>query len=334
VLSKLTQQGYAQIQYNSGMIEIAGLYGVFAAALTPLRVDYSIDLDALNELLDFLSHRGCHGVLLFGTTGEGPSFSQSERREVLRLASRIRESKPDFKLLAGTGTPSLDETINLTKDAFDHDFDGVVVLPPYYFRKVSDEGLFQWFSQVLTRAVPRGKYLLGYHIPQVSGVSLSIDLLSRLKEFYPDRFTGLKDSSGDPELSRQLGMKFGKDLIILNGNDRLFSHALEFHASGCITALANLISPDLRRVWDAKLRHEIDSITQERITACRLVMDGYPPAPSLLKYLLWRLFNFPYWSVRPPLLAINEKTGQQALAEISKSLSGSMDQFFNSRQNG
>lgn len=302
------------------------LTGVFAAALTPLTNDQNIDLDGLRDLLIFLSRRGCHGALLFGTTGEGPSFSPGERIDVFKFATKIRMFLPDFKLLAGTGTPSLDETIQLTKEAFEHGLDGVVVLPPYYFRKVSDEGLFTWFSQVLKQAVPHGGALLGYHIPQVSGVPLSVELLARLKDIYPDRFVGLKDSSGDPEHSKQLGLKFGKDLIVLNGNDRLFSHALENQASGCITALANLISPDLRLIWDANLRNEKDIDTQERITACRLVMDSYPPAPPLLKYLLYRLYDFTYWRVRPPLMATKEETGQQALSEISKVLRSSLDQ--------
>jgi 4-hydroxy-tetrahydrodipicolinate synthase len=296
------------------MINKGQIAGVFAAAVTPLREDFSIDLDSFHELLSFLADRGCHGALLFGTTGEGPSFSLSERRAVMKLSATFRESMPDFKLLIGTGTPSLDETIQITKDAFEFGFDGVIVLPPYYYRKVSDEGLYQWFSQVLTKAIPHGKSLFGYHIPQVSGISLSIDLLSRLRDTYPDRFAGVKDSSGDPELSRQLGMKFGNDLIVLNGNDRLFSHALE-----------NLISPDLRLVWDTKLRNELKPHVQERITACRLVMEGYPPAPPLLKYLLPRMYNFPYWSVRPPLLPLDEETGQKALLEISQLLNHPLD---------
>jgi 4-hydroxy-tetrahydrodipicolinate synthase len=321
-----TKLSRGQIRYNSIMSENIQLSGVYAAALTPLLADGRIDLDALGELLQFLAYRGCHGTLLFGTTGEGPSFSPIERTESFRYIANIRNTFPDFKLLAGTGTPSLDETIQLTKEAFEYGFDGAVVLPPYYFRKVSDEGLFEWFSLVLEKAVPHGRALLGYHIPQVSGVSLSIDLLARLKDAFPDRFVGLKDSSGDPEHAKQLGLKFGKDLIVLNGNDRLFSHALDHQASGCITALANLISPDLRLVWNANLRLEKDINTQERITACRSVMDSYPPAPPMLKYLLWRLHNFPYWAVRPPLLAINEETGRQALSEISKAMSNRLDQ--------
>lgn len=301
------------------------LDGIYAACLTPLQEDLKIDIEALPELLHFLASRGCHGALLFGTTGEGPSFSTGERLEAFKSAVKIREILPNFKLLAGTGTPSLDETVQLTQAAFNRGFDGVVVLPPYYFKQVPEEGLFNWFDQVLRKAVPKDGALFGYHIPNVSGVSISIELIRRLKDSHPRRFAGLKDSSGDPELARELGLQFGKDLIVLNGNDRLFTHALESQASGCITAMANVISPILRRLWDAFLRHEVEPNIQDKATAARMVMDRYPPAPPLLKYLIWQLFDKPYWPVRPPLLSINEDIGHKAVLEISKILSDTMD---------
>jgi 4-hydroxy-tetrahydrodipicolinate synthase len=312
-------------QYNSAMTVKYSLDGIYAACLTPLQKDFSIDLKALPDLLQFLASRGCHGALLFGTTGEGPSFSAQERLKAFKMAAKIRETLPDFILLAGTGTPSLDETIQLTRSAFNQGFDGVVVLPPYYFRQVSEQGLFNWFDQVLRKAVPRDGALFGYHIPHVSGVPISIELISRLMDSHAGRFAGLKDSSGDPEHAHELGHRFGKDLIVLNGNDRLFTHALESQASGCITALANVISPELRYLWDSFHRHEVDTNTQERVTAARMVMDRYPPAPPLLKYLIWQLFNLPYWPVRPPLLTINEEIGHKAALEISKILSTSLD---------
>jgi 4-hydroxy-tetrahydrodipicolinate synthase len=117
----------------------------------------------------------------FGTTGEGPSFSPTERLEALRSALLVRQKHPQFRLLFGTGTPSLEETASLTRAAFDLGVDGVVVLPPYYFRKVSDDGLMAWFSQVIETAVPAGGALLGYHFPNMSGVPLSLDLPGRLK---------------------------------------------------------------------------------------------------------------------------------------------------------
>lgn len=301
------------------------LDGIYAACLTPLKDDFKIDIEALPELLQLLASRGCHGALLFGTTGEGPSFSTQERLEAFKSAAKIREILPDFKLLAGTGTPSLDETIQLTQAAFDYGFNGVVVLPPYYFRQVSEEGIFNWFDQVLRKAVPRDGALFGYHIPNISGIPISIELISQLMDLHTGRFAGLKDSSGDPDLARELGRQFGKDLVILNGNDRLFTHALESQASGCITAMANVISPILRHLWDAFLRQEVVPNIQNRATAARMVMDRYPPAPPLLKYLVWQLFDLPYWPVRPPLLAINEEIGHKAVHEISKILSDSFD---------
>jgi 4-hydroxy-tetrahydrodipicolinate synthase len=283
--------------------------------VTPLKQDLSLDLDGLTHLINFLASRGCHGILLMGTTGEGPSFSQGERIQVFQAASNVRQFLPDLHLLAGTGTPSLDETISITHAAFDFGFEGVVVLPPYYYRKATDEGLFAWFSQLLDHAVPTDGTLLGYHIPPVSGMALSLDLLSRLKDAYPDRFAGIKDSSGDPDYALALGARFGKDLLALNGNDRLFSLALQAGAAGCITAMANVLSPLLRQVWDAFKSGGSDEVTQEKLSSARTVLDRYPPMPPLLKVLLSRLHGFPAWTVKPPLADFNPNLVEIMLSE-------------------
>ena len=147
------------------MTDLHPLAGVYAAAVTPLKLDSTLDLEAVPVLLRFLASRGCHGALLFGTTGEGPSFSPKERETFMRSVRVYRQQLQGFKLLAGTGTPSLSETIELTKLSFDLGYDGVVVLPPYYFRKATDEGLFNWFSELIKKDVPTKGHLLGYHIP-------------------------------------------------------------------------------------------------------------------------------------------------------------------------
>ena len=153
------------------------LAGVYVAAITPLRNDYSPDIEAIPELLRFYAERGNHGALLLGTTGEGPSFSPSERVAIYEAATAIKASHPDFRLLAGTGTPSLSESIDLTKAAFELGFNGVVVLPPYYFRNASEGGLLQWFQQLINSAVPKDRFLLYYHIPDVSGVPVNLEFL-------------------------------------------------------------------------------------------------------------------------------------------------------------
>jgi len=283
------------------------LAGVYAAAVTPLKNDSSLDLESVPALLNFLASRGCHGALFFGTTGEGPSFSPSERETLLRVASDHRNTIPGFRLLAGTGTPSLSETIDLTKLAFDLGYDGVVVLPPYYFRKATDEGLFNWFSEVIKKAVPSDKFLLGYHFPNVAGIGFSIELLARLKDSFPTQFAGIKDSSHDPALASELGKKFGTDLAVFNGTDSYVQLAMQNKAAGCITAPANLISPDLREVWDLTNEGKDASEAQTRVTKQRHILEKYPPFPPTLKALLNEIHGLPKWTVKPPLEELSEE---------------------------
>jgi 4-hydroxy-tetrahydrodipicolinate synthase len=300
------------------MTDLHPLAGVYAAAVTPLLPASGLDLEAVPVLLRFLASRGCHGALLFGTTGEGPSFSPTERETLLRKATTIKDEIPEFRLFAGTGTPSLSETIELTKLAFDLGYDGVVVLPPYYFRKATEDGLFNWFTELINKAVPSDGYLLGYHFPDVAGIGLSVELLARLKEKFPEQFAGIKDSSHDPDLTQALGKKFGADLVVLTGTDSYLQLAMQNNAAGCITAPANLISPELRAVWDL-MRAGIDvSAAQASVDVKRHLIEKYPPFPASLKALLHRLHGLPRWTVRPPLVEMSAAQEEQALEEFSK----------------
>jgi 4-hydroxy-tetrahydrodipicolinate synthase len=292
-------------------------FGVIAAAITPIKRDYSIDLEAVPIFLDFLAKRGCHGALLMGTTGEGPSFGVNQRIELFRVALQVRQQHPDFILLAGTGTPNLEETVEMTKVAFDLGFNGVITLPPYYYRQASDGGLFAWFKEVIQRATPEGGAFMGYHIPAVSGVGLSLDLLARLKDAFPTRFAGLKNSSSDLDHAKALGSRFGKDLIVLTGHDRLFTPSLQFFASGCITASANLYSNELRKIWDAHIEGSVDNENQELLTYLREVMDRFNPASALIKSLLAIAHSFPRWTVRPPLLTMENDMEAKAVKELN-----------------
>jgi 4-hydroxy-tetrahydrodipicolinate synthase len=299
------------------MSDLHPLAGVYAAAVTPLKLDSNLDLETVPVFLRFLAARGCHGALFFGTTGEGPSFSPKERETLLRSVRVYRQQLPGFRLLAGTGTPSLSETIDLTKLAFDIGYDGVVVLPPYYFRKATDEGLFKWFSELITKAVPANKYLLGYHIPSATGVGFSLDLIARLKDAFPTQFAGIKDSSHDEAYTAALGQRFGKDLLVLNGTDSHFHHALKNHAQGAITALANLFSEDLREIWDLYQQDKDPSEAHVRVTEKRHILEKYIPFPPTLKALLHRLHDMPHWTVKPPLEEMDVALIEQAIKELT-----------------
>lgn len=297
------------------------LAGIYAAAITPLENDgYTPDPESAIAYLAFLAERGCHGALLFGTTGEGPSFSTQEKISFFQSAVAVRQEYPKFRLLAGTGTPSLIETITLNQAAFDAGFDGVVTLPPFYFRSASEDGLLQWFDRVIQESVPAGRYLLGYHIPKVSGVSLPLALLNRLKDTHPDKFAGIKDSSHDLQHAKALGQHFGRELLVLTGTDSYLHDALNYNAQGAITAPANIISPEMRAFWDARLENRNTADMQEKITSIREILENYMPFPPILKALAAELHDFPLWGVRPPLENAPLHIVKKATVEIQEAL--------------
>ena len=301
------------------------LAGVYAAAVTPLRPaarnaladDSPLDLESVPALAGFLAARGCHGIVLFGTTGEGPSFSPREREALMRTACAARDDLPGFRLIAGTGTPSLSETIELTRLAFDLGYEAALVVPPYYFRSATDDGLFQWFRELIHKAVPADKYILGYHFPRVAGIGFSIELLTRLKDAFPVQFAGIKDSSHDADLARALGEKFGPDLVVLTGTDTYLQMAMQNQAAGCITAPANILSPGLREVWEGMQAGQDVSKAQSRVDHQRHILEKYPPFPPALKALLHRLHGFPRWPVRAPLVDMAPEAEDRLVEEFA-----------------
>jgi 4-hydroxy-tetrahydrodipicolinate synthase len=307
------------------MISQHPLAGVYAAAVTPLRpaaqdghADASpLDLESVPALARFLASRGCHGIVLFGTTGEGPSFSPRERESLMRVACAARDELPGFRLIAGTGTPSLSETVELTRLAFELGYEAALVVPPYYYRNATDDGLFNWFSELIRKAVPSDKYILGYHFPQVAGIGFSIELLARLKDAFPVQFAGIKDSSHDANLARALGEKFGSDLVVLTGTDTYLQMAMQNQAAGCITAPANILSPGLREVWDGMRAGQDVSEAQARVDHQRHILEKYSPFPAALKALLHRQYGFPRWPVRPPLVDMAPEAEDRFVQEFT-----------------
>jgi 4-hydroxy-tetrahydrodipicolinate synthase len=295
------------------------LSGVYAAAVTPLNLDGSIALDDIPQLLAFLAKRGCHGALVLGTTGEGPSFSVSERLVIYQAALRVREVYPEFRLLAGTGTPSLEETVGITKSVFELGFNAAVVLPPYFYHQATEDGLYQWFQELVKRAVPRDGYLLGYHFPAQCGVPIPAGVLSRLRVSFPGQFIGIKDSSANAEHAHRIGDTLDEDIVALVGNDKLFSQALEAGSSGCITGLANLHSPILRQIWEAHQVGASTSAAQAEILAKRSILDRYQPFAPTIKALLSAQHGFPPWTLRLPLTPLPEDRLDQLLQDMNAS---------------
>jgi len=152
----------------------------------------------------------------------------------------------------------------------------------------------------------------------VAGIGFSLELLARLKDAFPVQFAGIKDSSHDPALASELGKRFGTDLAVFNGTDSYMQLAMQNQAAGCITAPANLISPDLRQVWDSMSEGEDASESQTRVTKQRHILEKYPPFPPTLKALLHKAHGFPKWTVKPPLGELSDELAQIAENELKE----------------
>ncbi len=294
------------------MTQKSDLKGVICAAVTPLK-NGRLDAAALQHHLRQLASEGCEGALVLGTTGEGPSFGLAERDEIVAAAV---EANSGMKILIGTGTPSLTDTIHLTRRAFELGADAVVTLPPYYFKKATDAGVIAYFKQVFDAAVPDDGLLLVYHIPQVSGMPITFGVLEGLIPYAGDRLAGIKDSSGDMEHARDLCHKF-PELRVFIGSDKLLLDGLCAGAAGCITAAANVIAPLAVRTYRAFVAWEEADPHQEILTSARSVVEAFQPLPASLKSVLAHRYGTESWEVRPPLSPLSAEQQQDFVNRLS-----------------
>src|SRR3954447_12867218 len=221
-------------------------HGVFSAALTPLTADLAPDHARFTAHCRRLLEEGCDGIALLGTTGEANSFSTGERQALLEAAVAAAIA-PD-RLLPGTGVTALTETVALTRHALSLGVATVVMLPPFYYKGVSEDGLFASYAEVVERvADPRLRVVL-YHIPQVSAVPITFPVIERLRAAFPGTFAGIKDSSGDFANMTAPGQRF-PGLAVLAGPAPLMLPLLRKGGAGCITATSNLVAADLAFVF-------------------------------------------------------------------------------------
>jgi 4-hydroxy-tetrahydrodipicolinate synthase len=278
--------------------------GVFCAAGTPVRADLTPDHAAFVQHCRNLLEEGCDGVALLGTTGEANSFSTAERRALLEAA--VQDGVAPDKLLPGTGVAAITETVELTRHALSLGVTTVVMLPPFYYKNVPDDGVFAAYAAIVERiADPRLRVIL-YHIPQFAAVPIAHDVIERLRERFPATFIGLKDSSGDFSNMTALVKRF-PGFSVLAGADPLMLPLLQAGGAGCITAASNLAAADLAVVF----RHYADPAREaevqaahERAVAVRNRISQFAQIASV-KALLRRKTGNPSWgAMRPPLLPL------------------------------
>jgi 4-hydroxy-tetrahydrodipicolinate synthase len=277
--------------------------GVFAAALTPITDDLAPDAAALIAHCRWLLANGCDGIAPMGTTGEANSFSVGERLAVLDALAD--SGIPGERLIVGTGSASLTDAVEMTRRAVAMGAAGALVLPPFYYKNPSEDGLFAFFSEVIQRVGDARLRLYLYHFPQMSAVPIGITLIERLMTRYPHAIAGAKDSSG--ELGNMIAMARIPHFRVFSGTERLLLPVLEAGGVGCITAGANIIASITGQLYAAWRRSGALAEArrlQDEVTRQRLLLDGFAMVPGM-KAMLARRFNAPAWrNVRPPFVRL------------------------------
>jgi 4-hydroxy-tetrahydrodipicolinate synthase len=273
--------------------------GVNAAVLTPMHDDLAPDLDRLAARCAFLLDHGCNGLAILGTTGEANSLGIAERIEIME--GLVARGIAPERLLPGTGTTAITDTVLLTRKAAELGCPGVLVLPPFFYKSPSDDGLFAYFSEVINR-VGNGPAIYLYNFPQQSAVPFSLDLVARLLRAFPGRVRGMKDSSGNYEVTGAMARNFAPEgFEVYCGDDGALARLLGDGGAGCITALSNMTSAIAARVFASG-----DEAAQSALAALRRAVASTPLIPALRALVARQTGDAAWLNMRPPHLRLSE----------------------------
>lgn len=292
-------------------------HGVWAPALTPLDDDLAPDSKRYAAHVLGLLDAGCHGVAIFGTTGEATSFSVDER--IAALDAVLEAGAPADRLMVGTGLPALTDTVKLTRHAVSVGCRRVLMLPPFYFKGPSDEGLFNSYAEVIERVGEASLRVFLYHFPRLSGVPITPGLIERLLDAFPETVVGIKDSSGDWDSTRTL-IETYPALAVFPGSESLLLKALEAGGVGCITATANVNATAIRGVFDAwHSGADADAgPLQDDISRVRAVFDQWTLVPALKAVIAERTGDQGWLAMRPPLTRLDGADRQRLLDTLAE----------------
>ncbi|HEY4770391.1 MAG TPA: dihydrodipicolinate synthase family protein [Myxococcales bacterium] len=273
------------------------MQGVLAPVLTPFDSQLNPDPGRFVSFCRKLLDDGCSGLVPFGTTGEANSLSVEERERL--LDALLEGGVPAEKLIPGTGCAALPDTVRLSKKAARAGCAGVLVLPPFYYKNPSEEGLYRSFAQAIDKTGEGRLRVYLYHIPQVSQVGIPLRLIERLLKAYPGVVTGIKDSSLELENARAMLRAFpGFEVFV--GTEKFLLATLREGGAGCITAIANVNAPAISRAFRERTEER-----QREIDAVRVVFEGLPMIAALKEAVARRTGDARWRAVRPPLVELS-----------------------------
>jgi len=271
--------------------------GVFAAALTAMRADLSVDHATCLAHCRWLLAHGCDGVAPMGTTGEANSLSVGERTEL--LDALIHGGVPPYRILVGTGCCAAPDTIALTRHAIGRGVGGVLMLPPFYYKNVSEDGIFASYSHIIDSVADESLRVYLYHFPQLSGVPIHAPLIERLVTAYPGIVVGMKDSGGDWDHMRDVCTRI-PGFRLYAGSEAFLVQALRAGGAGCISATTNITGPGAGRLYAAWLDGEDVETLQRELTTQRKAIEPYSLIAAL-KHLTMLRTGLDHWRhMRPP----------------------------------
>ena len=273
------------------------LSGVIAAVATPIDASGAPDLKRAVNLARTLLDNGCDGLNVLGTTGEATSFSVDERKAV--MSAYKAEGLLLDRLMVGTGAAAVSDAVALTHHAAELGFAGALVLPPFYYKGVPDDGLVAYIDTLVMATVDNPIPIYLYHFPAMSGLPWHVTLIKRLLESFPSRIVGLKDSSGDMAFARSAAA-ISPDFAVFPSTEAALLEARGGAFAGCISATANLNADLCARAW-----HAGDVGALDAAVAIRKLFDG-KPLVSGVKALLAHIHDDPALArVKPPLAAFS-----------------------------
>lgn len=277
-------------------------FGLSVALATPFNHAGDIDIDMMIALAKRSLAAGCASCTLFGTTGEGSSIGTQERERV--LSAFIEAGIAPDQIVVGVLVDAAEDAALQSSRALSRGVRNILLAPPCYFKNVSEDGLFGWYSQVFKALGDKARDIIVYNIPSVTMVPLGVALIGRLKQAFPGVVCGVKDSSGDWSYTQAL-LKAHSDLIILIGDERHLAAGVRMGGQGAISGMANFAP------------HEIGAMANEGRDDARVVdfvaeLLKYPVTPAV-KAMVARQLNDENWlAVRAPLLSLS-KDGQKQL---------------------
>ena len=281
------------------MKEPKRMEGVLSPVVTPFKKDLTPDTERLVAHCRWLLSQNC-GLAVFGTNSEANSLSADERMQLLEAL--VAAGLDPARMMPGTGSCSLTETVKLTAHAVRLGVGGALMLPPFYYKGVSDEGLFRYFSEVIQRVGSDRLRVYLYHIPPVAQVPITLGLIERLLKAYPKAVAGVKDSSGDWSNTEAM-LKAFPGWGVFSGNELVLLKNMQGGGVGCISATANVNPGPVHQLW-ANWKTPQAQGMQDAVNNVRQWVQTFPMIPAL-KAIVAHYGSDPAWlPVRPPLVEL------------------------------